>query len=136
MDSQSLMLQMDIEGAEYQVLAACPTSTLERFRIMVIEFHGLGANLLLPGRRSLAEQTLRKLSSIFDVVHVHPNNCCPGDDLNGLSVPRAVEVTLLNKNRRRKAPRRVSLPHELDRQCVPYRPPYELEADWPTPNGA
>src|SRR5262245_1319680 len=34
-----LLLQMDIEGAEYRVLNSASESLLSRFRIMVIEFH-------------------------------------------------------------------------------------------------
>src|SRR5262245_55497579 len=36
-----LILQMDIEGHEYETLLAAPRSLLKRFRIMVVEFHGL-----------------------------------------------------------------------------------------------
>ena len=35
----TLLLQMDIEGAEFCVLLSTPTETLKRFRIMIIEFH-------------------------------------------------------------------------------------------------
>jgi FkbM family methyltransferase len=34
-----MLLQMDIEGAEYQVILDTPSETLRRFRILVIEFH-------------------------------------------------------------------------------------------------
>src|SRR5260370_2178104 len=38
-DSRSeLLLQMDIEGAEYETLLAMPDDMMRRFRIMVIEF--------------------------------------------------------------------------------------------------
>jgi hypothetical protein len=39
--SRELLLQMDIEGAEYRTLLCTPTKILERFRIIVVEFHGL-----------------------------------------------------------------------------------------------
>ena len=35
----NLLLQMDIEGSEYEVLLNIENSTLEKFKIMVIEFH-------------------------------------------------------------------------------------------------
>jgi hypothetical protein len=41
--SGDLMLQMDIEGAEFQTLLAVPTSLMKRFRIIVIELHFLEA---------------------------------------------------------------------------------------------
>jgi hypothetical protein len=40
--SQDLILQIDIEGAEYRNLLDAEYSTLRRFRIIVIEYHGLG----------------------------------------------------------------------------------------------
>lgn len=36
-----LLLQMDIEGAEYDVIPNVEPSLLRRFRILVIEFHKL-----------------------------------------------------------------------------------------------
>jgi hypothetical protein len=39
---KDLLLQMDIESAEYRVLASTSTETLSRFRMMVVEFHDLG----------------------------------------------------------------------------------------------
>lgn len=37
-----LILQMDIEGAEYRNLIHAPEACLNRFRIIVVEIHGLG----------------------------------------------------------------------------------------------
>ena len=39
--SGDLLLQMDIEGYEYETLLAMPDSLLRRFRIIVVEFHSL-----------------------------------------------------------------------------------------------
>lgn len=36
-----LLLQMDIEGYEYETLLSMPDDLLKRFRIMVVEFHRL-----------------------------------------------------------------------------------------------
>jgi hypothetical protein len=40
--NQDLLLQMDIEGAEYRNILNTSESILQRFRIIVIELHGLG----------------------------------------------------------------------------------------------
>ena len=40
-NSNNLLLQMDIEGAEYESIIATSESTLKKFRIIVIEFHNL-----------------------------------------------------------------------------------------------
>lgn len=41
-DEGDLILQMDIEGAEYRNLLSTPKSCLKRFRIIVLEIHSLG----------------------------------------------------------------------------------------------
>ena len=40
---RDLLLQMDIEEAEYRNLASTDSATLNRFRIIIIELHGLGS---------------------------------------------------------------------------------------------
>ena len=74
-DSQNdLLLQMDIEGAEYDVLANTSDQLLSRFRIIAIEFHGLG-NLW---RKPFLERVLpvfNKILQTHSCVHAHPNNC-------------------------------------------------------------
>jgi len=40
-DNSDLILQMDIEGAEYEVIIDTPLEIFKKFRIMVIEFHSL-----------------------------------------------------------------------------------------------
>jgi len=37
-----LLLQMDIEGAEYETLLATPDALLRRFRIIILEVHSFG----------------------------------------------------------------------------------------------
>src|SRR5262245_6938190 len=68
-----LILQMDIEGTEWQVFLNVSDDVLKRFRIIVVELHSLerlidkmGFELMLAG--------LNKLLRQFYVVHNHPNN--------------------------------------------------------------
>jgi hypothetical protein len=68
-----LVLQMDIEGAEWPVLLDATRATLERFRIMVVEFHDLEA-MLGAFSFSLIEAVFRKLLQSHSVAHLHPNN--------------------------------------------------------------
>lgn len=48
-----LMLQMDIEGAEYRTLFTTSAATIKRFRIMVIEIHALHPALFSSSLTSL-----------------------------------------------------------------------------------
>ena len=129
--AMDLMLQMDIEGAEYGALAASPLSTLRRFRWAVIEFHGLDWAAVDPVLRFRILPALRRMAVDFEVVHVHPNNCCGVLKIGGRMLPKVLEVTYLRRDRLRRTPTLARLPHELDRDCVPSNPSIDLGADWP-----
>lgn len=92
-----LILQMDIEGAEYENLLSTPLDTLKRFRVMVIEFHGLGTMLCSEGREELLLPMVEHLERAFVSIHAHPNNCCPSQLLfsSGVRMPEVLEVTFL-----------------------------------------
>lgn len=109
---QDLILQMDIEGYEYEALIAVPRDVLTRFRIIVIEFHGLDA---LDGKKF---RTLMKLTATHQCVHIHPNNCCDRTEIFNLQIPREMEFTFLRKDRVKKIGYATDFPHELDSDNV------------------
>lgn len=125
-----LLLQMDIEGAEYRVLAAMPEALLRRFRIMVIEFHELDAMFSQFGFK-LLEPVFEKLTAFHSVVHIHPNNCIDPVKRYSLTVPPVMEFTFYRNDRFQPAPDRVlSFPHALDVPCMPEKPSVELPLCW------
>lgn len=126
-----LLLQMDIEGSEYRVLTSTPLATLRRFRIAVVEFHGLDWIAVGPFLRLRILPALRKMAVDFEVVHVHPNNCCGVQDLYGVPVPKVLEVTYLRRDFTSDSPVRARLPHPLDRDCVAGNPTLDLPTNWP-----
>lgn len=131
-EASSLLLQMDIEGAEYNALLACSDALLARFRIAVIEFHMLPA---LQSARFLQMKflpVLHKLLRHFDVVHAHANNCCGTVELVGWDVPQVIELTFLRKADNPE-PRQRHIPHPLDVVNVPSLPPLLLGAPWREP---
>ena len=67
-----LLLQMDIEGAEYAILAAAPRELLRRFRMIVIELHQLPSILTKPRFMKRATAAFCKLQEDFVSVHLHP----------------------------------------------------------------
>tara|TARA_R110000744_G_scaffold174953_1_gene293711 strand:+ start:51 stop:701 length:651 start_codon:yes stop_codon:yes gene_type:complete len=82
-DEKDLILQMDIEGAEYDVLTIESAETLNRFSFMIIEFHSLNKmfdRYFLQMITSVFEKIYRN----FSICHVHPNNCCGVSSLNGV----------------------------------------------------
>lgn len=123
---RDLMLQIDIESGEYAALQAASQSTLRRFRIIAMEIHGLER---LDDKRFLNFKfmpMMLKLSSLFDLVHVHPNNCLPAVDVCGYRLPPILELTFLRKDRNCGARQPVSLPHPLDIINVPSKPPVSM----------
>jgi hypothetical protein len=128
-DATSLLLQMDIEGAEYNALLAASDAVLSSFRMAVIEFHLLPA---LASARFLNMKflpVLRKLLLHFDVVHAHANNCCGAVDLAGWEVPQVIELTFLRKADNPQ-PHHWQTPHPLDVVNVPAHAPLLLGPPW------
>lgn len=136
--SDDLLLQMDIEGAEYRVLAAARPSTLARFRVIVVELHRLGL-LLHPTPFAHIAPVLSALAEQFVAVHLHPNNCCGTEQHGELTIPNVVEATWV---RRTALPpewrpvRLAPLAHPLDRPNVTGSADIELWTGWPAPRGA
>lgn len=116
-----LLLQMDIEGAEYETLLAASHALLAKFRIMVIELHWL-PQLWNKPFFDVAARMFAKLLQTHAVVHIHPNNCCGSVKSAGLEIPRFAEFTWLRRDRFRATGFRTTFPHPLDRPNVAKKP--------------
>ena len=134
--SKDLMLQIDIEGAEYRNLLAADESTVNRFRIIVIEFHGFRAFRKSELLSKEIEPLLNKLCQTHLCVHAHPNNCCGDiiDPESGLNIPDVIEVTYLRKDRfsgNEAEYIQPQLPHPQDIAWnVRSNPPIHLNEKW------
>jgi hypothetical protein len=99
--SNSNLLQMDIEGSEYKVILDTPTEILKNFRILIIEFHDF--DLLF---HEIFFQTIsavfEKLLIDFEIIHLHPNNCCGTYEIENIEIPKVIEFTFINRNRLKK----------------------------------
>lgn len=95
--SPNYLLQMDIEGHEWGVLSGTPTSTFQKFEVMVFEFHWLHASLRLRDLRNV-KTVFEKLCRGHIPVVISANN---GDFAipfwRQRRVPVFFEVTLLRK---------------------------------------
>jgi hypothetical protein len=127
-----LLLQIDIEGAEYEALLATPIDVLKRFRLIVLELHDL--EFLMTNRYSALafEAFLKHVTSQFDVIHIHPNNNRRPINHDGVEIPPVIEMTLLRKDRSVKgiSMPQSQLPHELDSDNSPKRRHLVFSADW------
>jgi hypothetical protein len=126
---QDLLLQMDIEGAEYEAILSTPDEVLRQFRILVIEMHWL-ERLFDPFAFRIMNACFQKLLSRFYVVHLHPNNCggCVRED--GIEVPHVIEMTLYNRDRAPPGEYCTQFPHPLDADNCLGLPSLPLPACW------
>ena len=92
-NSKDFIMQMDIEGFEYEAISAMSSKLLKRFRIIVIEFHDL-ENFYKNKAR-----VFKKILRTHTCLHIHPNNCCGFVNLFNLEIPRVMEFTFLRNDR-------------------------------------
>ncbi len=123
-DSTDLLLQMDIEGAEYANILSWDATIIKRFRILVVELHGLDA-LQRPWRNRARQimNSILKINKTHKCLHIHPNNCCgefPLRDPN-IMIPNVLECTFIRRDRlppKNQWKQVEELPHLLDSRNV------------------
>jgi len=110
-----LIMQIDIEGYEYEVFLAASKALMQRFRILVIEFHALDELLgIWPGKPEQMVQVFNKILQTHSCVHIHPNNFCGHVQHGSMTIPRVMEFTFLRKDRISEATYQTIFPHPLD----------------------
>lgn len=129
--AQDLMLQMDIEGAEYRNILATSDETLNRFRVIVLELHALERVAHEGVLHQVLLPFVEKLGGHFTCVHAHANNVTEPFEFAdlGITVPSLIEVTLLRNDRiDGRTLHEPQLPHADDiRFNVRDRPPNFLD---------
>ena len=129
--TRDLLLQMDIEGAEYRCLQATDVGKLGRFRVIVLEFHDL--DLFLSNDlycRYWIRPILKKLRVNHDVFHVHANNYGHLTEVHGTQIPNVLEVTYLRRDHWPSQNQKPVDTRVLDIQNRSDRPPLELYSPW------
>ena len=118
-EESNCILQMDIEGGEYDVLTYESADLLAKFSTMVIEFHGL-QDLFEANFLTMFSSIFEKIYLNFSICHVHPNNDCGSVELDGIVVPRVIEISFIRNDLIDSfiCPNDVVLPHKLDRRNV------------------
>jgi len=129
-DSQGdLLLQMDIEGSEYEVLLGASDDLLKRFRIIVIEFHALNELWSKPFF-NMASLVFERLLRTHTCVHNHPNNCSDSVKFEDIELPMVTELTFL-RNDRVSSPSFTKIsPHPLDTDNTQNKPSLPLPKCW------
>ncbi|MBJ2174282.1 FkbM family methyltransferase [Aureibaculum sp. A20] len=111
--NSDLLLQMDIEGHEYSSILGMSDELMNRFRIIVIEFHELN-KLWNKEFFRIAQAVFTKLLDTHVCVHIHPNNQYGIDTLKGIGIPRIAEFTFLRKDRITILSDAIEIPNKLD----------------------
>lgn len=124
-----LILQMDIEGAEWQVLLNVSRQLLRRFRIIVVELHDL-ERLMDKHAFAIIAAAFERLLQDFHIVHNHPNNYGRTVRCGSLVIPRVQEMTLLRKNRGESIGFARGFPHPLDEKNDVDGPDLPLPPEW------
>lgn len=94
--SSDLLLQMDIEGSEYEVIHSMPQSLLKKFKVLVIEFHHLH-QILNCNQFDNIERAFQKVFLDFDVAHVEENGFAGKFKFANQSFSRLLEITFIRK---------------------------------------
>lgn len=130
---EDLLLQMDIEGAEWEILNSVTEKTLQRFRIIVVEFHDFQAINHPRFFMTVMQPVFEKLFSSFDLVYARAHNGCGEIQIGTFTFPRVVELTFHAISRSKLAtsldksqPEYRSLPHPLDERVDPLKPPLAM----------
>lgn len=127
---KDLLLQMDIEGAEYSSILGASEDTLSRFRIILIEIHlveSWGCPVFFD---RIVQPFFEKILKKFTVVHNHPNNCCGIVNLGGVLAPRVLELTLLRNDRISFQGFCKNFPHPDDRANLGSLTDLQLPDNW------
>lgn len=111
--NSDLLLQIDIEGYEYEVFLSASDSLMQRFRIIVAEFHQLDQLWSKPYFK-LAERAFNKIMQTHTCVHIHPNNNSGSLDKDGLNIPEVMEFTFIRNDRMENSSYQQTFPNPLD----------------------
>jgi len=127
--NKDLILQMDIEGHEYEVLLDTPQEILAKCRMIIIEFHML-TSMEYPYYFQRIKKTFDKLLKDHVCVHIHPNNCCGSRLIQGVEIPGVAEFSFYRKDRFKKKTEIDKLPHALDHDNLDNSESLELTEFW------
>ena len=125
----NFLLQMDVEGSEYEIINRIKEANLNKFKILVIEFHYFEQILTKIGYK-VVKNVFEKILKYFDVAHIHPNNCCGSYNFNNIVIPSTLEMTFLRKDLVIKKERILKYPNKLDFKNVEKNKDIFLDKVW------
>ena len=110
-----LILKLDIEGSEVPVISQIDNNILDKFNIIIIEFHNFN-DLTTEIGVNVYSHIFEKMLRNHLIVHMHSNN----DKyklINKKKISHGIEFTFINKKIiTKKTKIKHSLPHRLDKK--------------------
>ncbi len=130
-DPGNKILQMDIEGDEYDVLNYEDKDLLSSFSILIIEFHDFHKLFDAKFFKNL-NSIFNKIFDNFSICHVHPNNCCGLAENKNIQAPKVLEITFLRNDLISKFRNNsnIDLPHKLDKKNVEKNKEIKMPEIW------
>ena len=126
---QDLLLQMDIEGAEYDVISTAAEGVLSRFRIILLEFHDF-ENVFDRGRFDSFCKTINKLNETHILCHLHSNNTKPYYTFENTLVAPVFEASFIRRDRVHSVIKPALAPHPLDQANSEKLPDERIPRFW------
>ena len=129
-NNNDLLLQMDIEGDEYEVINSLNDKLLRKFRIVLIEFHQLHY-LFDDFIFEKINKAFEKITKLFNCTHIHPNN-----DVDfvfkdkDIIIPPVLEFSFLRKDRGNIMNKDLFFPSKLDQPNVLNKKDIKLPRCW------
>ena len=115
---RDVILKMDIEGGEWDIIAALPDKALDAFEQIVVEFHWL-ENLKRDSFSAQVRAALQRLNERFTLCHVHANVYGGLRRPAGVVLPNVLEATYVRSDLISRTPNKTFYPTEHDRTNRP-----------------
>lgn len=100
-----IVLQCDVEGAEFDIFTNTPQSVLKQFSQIIIEYHFIDKCIMDVGRFETGMYTYDRMRSTFESLsknftpyHVHGNNWLGAFTVDGKVVPEVIEVSYVRSD--------------------------------------
>lgn len=108
-----MILKIDVEGAEWDVLANSSSSVLEQFDQILFEMHGMNRGK----NRNLIRKAMDQLNKTHQLVYIHANNNGFGRLLDSLFIPDYLESTFVSRKKYTFRGTTRTFPTSLDMPC-------------------
>ena len=90
------ILKIDIEGGEWEFFRSLSEEDINRFRQIVVEIHWM----IDDGEIYIKEcpvEVIEKINNTHQIISVHPNNNADCVIIDGITIPKVLELTFLRR---------------------------------------